>query len=377
MNQHTTSTAIRIGYDASDIFIGGGIERYAREILRGVARNTEVTPVLIARTKHRAAFEDLLGECNAELIEGYPNNLALGNFLRPITRLIQRRWWTQLCSKVDLVHLTGHHWQPNVTIPFVATIHDLFPITMSDMVNKGNPRPVIRALEWQMEKARRIIVPSRFTASTIHELMPDTLERITVVPLAAGPEFVPNHNVAPLPTLLWYGRADERKNVGRMVQAYATLPASIRKQVSFTIVMGGIAEYRLEFAQQNAALLQVDGVRFLEPLSFNELVSTMQRCYGLVFCSTAEGFGLPVIEAMQSGCPVLTSHTTSMPEVGSNAVLYADPLSVTEIAAQMEVLCTNEVVRNELRVKGIEQARRFSWAKTVDATCSVYKAALL
>jgi alpha-1,3-rhamnosyl/mannosyltransferase len=366
-------TAIpRIGYDASFIFGKGGIERYSREIVRGMAERSDVELTLICRSKHGAELDALIGAAKGIRLDGYPHNLALGLQLERVTKLVQHRWWRRLGAACDMVHLTGHHFTPPLRTPYVATVHDVFPITMPQLVASRDRQRVHNAIMHQLQTAAAIVVPSAYTAAAIVELVADAQERITVTPLAAGPEFVPAPLVQEVPTFLWYGRADDRKNVPGMLRAYGRLPREVRRRVGFTVAMGGVARLRDEFAQHNAALLSVEGVRFVEALSFSNLIATMQHCYALLFCSTEEGFGLPVIEAMQCGCPVLTSNTTSLPEVGGDAVLYASPFNEEEMAQQMERLATDDDLRGELRRRGLARAREFSWQRTVDATAAAY-----
>jgi glycosyltransferase involved in cell wall biosynthesis len=330
----------------------------------------------IVRTKHRDSLNALVGSRTAMPLSGYPHDLALGEYMKSATKAIQSRWWRQLSKQSNIVHLTGHHWIPPLRKSFVATVHDVFPITMPELVRERDRKRVQRALIQQLEQAAAVLVPSAYTAEEIAQIVPTASDKLTVTPLAAGPEFHPTTQLAEQQTFLWYGRADDRKNVQRMLRAYATLPLDIRRNLRFTIAMGGVAQLREAFANNNAALLNTEGVHFVGPLPFDELISLMQQCYGLIFCSTDEGFGLPVIEAMQCACPVLTSNTTSLPEVGGDAVLYANPYDEHSIAEQMYRLATDAQLRHELRHRGVQRAARFSWQRTVDATIDVYHSVL-
>lgn len=265
---------------------------------------------------------------------------------------------------------------PPLRTSFVATVHDVFPITMPELVREQDRKRVQRALIQQLEQAAAVLVPSAYTAEEIANIVPSANDKVRVTPLAAGPEFHPPVRLVEQPTFLWFGRADDRKNVQRMLRAYATLPLDIRRNVRFTIAMGGVAQLREAFANNNGALLNTEGVHFVGPLPFDELITLMQQCYGLMFCSTDEGFGLPVIEAMQCACPVLTSTTTSLPEVGGDAVLYANPYDEYSIAEQMYQLATDAQLRSELRQRGVQRAARFSWQRTVDSTLDVYNSVL-
>ena len=97
----------------------------------------------------------------------------------------------------------------------------------------------------------------------------------------------------------------------------------------------------------------------------------------LLFPSLYEGFGLPILEAMARGCPVITSNISSMPEVAGDAAILIDPYNTEQLAWEMEHLVSSETLREELRQKGIEQSLKFSWGKTAELTEAVYKQLIL
>ena len=112
-------------------------------------------------------------------------------------------------------------------------------------------------------------------------------------------------------------------------------------------------------------------VQFLEFVSDEDLAVLYQNARCFVLPSLYEGFGLPVLEAMQNGCPVITSKVSSLPEAGGDAALYVDPLNVDDIASKINMLLTDKKLREELVEKGYQQVKKFSWEKTARETLKV------
>ncbi|MGL5835520.1 MAG: glycosyltransferase family 4 protein, partial [Waterburya sp.] len=128
-----------------------------------------------------------------------------------------------------------------------------------------------------------------------------------------------------------------------------------------------------EIKRQTAKLAAQERIIFLDYVPSAELPKLYSLAQGLVFASLYEGFGLPVLEAMACGCPVITSNVTSMPEVGGDSVLYVDPYDVESIAQGMYQLLTNEELRTNLRHQGLARAKLFSWEKTAQGVRQVWE----
>ena len=117
----------------------------------------------------------------------------------------------------------------------------------------------------------------------------------------------------------------------------------------------------------------IDSVQFLGYVSDHELQRLYRKAKGLIYPSFYEGFGLPVLEAMASGCPVVTSDRSSLPEIGGDAVLYVNPDNVLQIAAVMEKLLMDDSLRRTLAKRGLARASRFSWERCAQETVAVYE----
>lgn len=379
---------MKIGFDASGIFGHGGIDRYARELMRHVVTlDTRNSYVALTRTRCEEQTRDVVeNRKNVEIRTGLPHDLMLGPHLTSITRMMQTRVWRKTMSDVDLVHFTSQwRWLPPVK-RFIVTVHDLFPLTMPNLVSEQQRDEFTRYLDQLVKRAALILTPSHFVERTIAKRYPEYATRIRTTPLAAGAEFVQTRISHELLTriglgkddvfLLFIGRVDERKNIERMIRAFLEIPSAQRVGIHFLLGISGMREDIDEFKETNAGLLQNDAIRAVYGLSTDDIIMLLSQARALAFASLAEGFGLPVLEAMRCGCPVLTSNVTSLPEVAGDAALLVDPYNVVAIRDAMLRLIADDDLVADLRVRGLQRAQHFSWENTARLTLKAYNEVL-
>jgi alpha-1,3-rhamnosyl/mannosyltransferase len=198
-------------------------------------------------------------------------------------------------------------------------------------------------------------------------------EKIDLIPIAADPRFVPVHDLTILaetrrkygvppgrPFVLGFAAADPRKNTRRVLEAWAMLPAALREQ--FFLLLVGIQDAAMPIFQQLATeLLPEGGFRLHGFANETELPALLSAASLLCYPSLAEGFGLPVLEAFGCGTAVLTSNTTSLPEVAGDAAILVDPENTTAIAHGLEAMLSDDRARAELATAGHVRARSFTW----------------
>jgi len=174
---------------------------------------------------------------------------------------------------------------------------------------------------------------------------------------------------------LFVGTLQPRKNVDRLLEAYAQLPARLRADHGLLIV--GRPGWRSAGTIARMETMRDDGVLWLDNIDDDRDVRALYRhAAALVFPSLHEGFGLPVLEALASGTPVVTSNQASLPEVAGDAALLVDPLNTGEIAAAMRELIVNPATRSECIRRGHVQAQKFTLDRTAAATAAVYRSLL-
>lgn len=165
--------------------------------------------------------------------------------------------------------------------------------------------------------------------------------------------------------LMYSGATDPRKNHIRLIQAYSKLPENIRNNHQLAIVGGMPEDHKAVFkAEAKRCGLREDECRIVGRVDDESLVSLYSLCKGYIFPSWHEGFGLPALEAIKCGCPVIAANTSSLPEVVGDQIALFNPFDVDDIAAKIELLLTDKLFREELIKKQHEHARKFNWNAT-------------
>lgn len=243
-------------------------------------------------------------------------------------------------------------------IPFAFTIHDLVHLRVaqeSSTLRRLYYRTVVRPAA---RKAWRILTVSEYSRADILEWTGLPPEKVQVVGNGVSPVFVPAEGgrASREPYLLHVGRRAGHKNIGNLVRAFAASRASRALRLVFT---GERDSPTLAAAAEAGVAERID---FAGPVSDAALVKLYQRSTALVFPSLHEGFGLPIVEAMATATPVITSNTTSMPEVaGEGNALMVDPHDPDALAAAIDRIVEDESLWNELSLRGLRRSGDFTW----------------
>ncbi|RCJ39280.1 mannosyltransferase [Nostoc punctiforme NIES-2108] len=251
---------------------------------------------------------------------------------------------------------------------FVVTSFDMIPLRFAKGLSPL--RAYHRYYTPQVFKqAQHIICISQTTAKDITDFYEIPASKITAIPLAHDrTHFLPLN----LPTsnyFLYIGRQDPYKNIQRLISAFAALPNC--KDYELWLVGPIDSRYTPTLKVQVAELGVINQVKFLDYVPYSELPKIINQAIALVFPSLWEGFGLPVLEAMACGTPVITSNLSSLPEVAGDAAILIDPYNTGEITEAMQAVATNSELRSRLSSQGITHSQQFSWEKTGKATAEV------
>jgi glycosyltransferase involved in cell wall biosynthesis len=220
-----------------------------------------------------------------------------------------------------------------------------------------------------LKQAQHIICISQTTAKDITDFYQIPASKITAIPLAHDRTHFHHLNLPTSNYFLYIGRQDPYKNIQRLISAFAALPNC--KDYELWLVGPIDSRYTPTLKVQVAELGITNQVKFLDYVPYSELPKIINEAIALVFPSLWEGFGLPVLEAMACGTPVITSNLSSLPEVAGEAAILIDPYNTGEITEAMQAIATNSELRSHLSSQGIIRSQQFSWEKTGQATAEV------
>ncbi len=255
-------------------------------------------------------------------------------------------------------------------VPAVPIVYDL--VTFDRRLKPNRRSMVIErlTLSLALRRSARVVAISEATARELVARFPRVAPRVDVTPLGVAPTLAgdPGAQIADLPEpgfVLAVGTLEPRKNLPRLVAAYRRLPDDLQRAHPLAVVgkLGWDADETLAELRSLG-----DRVHLLGYVPDEALAELYRRCAVFCYPSLGEGFGLPVLEAMAAGAAVVTSNVSSLPEVGGDAVEYADPLDSASIAAALERVLRSPQRRRELGDLGVRRAREFSWARTAELT---------
>jgi glycosyltransferase involved in cell wall biosynthesis len=268
----------------------------------------------------------------------------------------------------DLCHYTNFLAPISEDRPYVVTIHDMGLEVMRDAHPLAKRVYTRRLIPRVAHKARLVITNSEYSKWEIVRHLGIPEDRIRVTPLAASPDFVPVKVSPQNPYFLYVGNLEPRKNLERLIEAFARIP-----QKEHQLVVVGSPRYHGGAAREKARSLGLNGrVKFIGYVPRSDLPGLFSGATALVYPSLLEGFGLPIVEAMACGAPVITSNNSSMKEVAGEAALLVDPHSVKEMTDAMSSIAEDQNLRAQLSEKGLRRASEFSWTKTAALTMEAY-----
>jgi glycosyltransferase involved in cell wall biosynthesis len=283
--------------------------------------------------------------------------------------------------KPDLVHFAFPQQPILYRGKTVTTIHDLTTLRFYNpdkhpLVFKIKQRIYASVIKKAVVKSAEVITISEFVKSDLLEFshIPET--KVTVTYEAA--DFTED-TPAPLPDLqksrfiMYVGRPTPHKNLERLIVAFQTLRA---QRPSLKLVLAGKKDANYRRIEQAVRAKGIKNVHFTGFISDAQLRWLYEHSEAYVFPSLSEGFGLPGLEAMVHGAPVVSSNATCLPEVYGDAAHYFDPLDTASIADAINEVLTDEQLRTRLSEAGKQQAKKYSWQRTADQTLEIYDRAL-
>jgi glycosyltransferase involved in cell wall biosynthesis len=272
--------------------------------------------------------------------------------------LAREVWWYPVRLsrlRADVLHCPTYYGPLRPGAPTVVTVHDLAVFRRPEAFGRWTRLYVPRVIPHVVRAARRVIAVSEFTAGEVERLLRVPRERIRVVPNGVEPVFAPDGPRADGDYVLTVGTLEPRKNLARTIEAARR--AGVELRVAGERGWGAVA---------------ADGahVTWVGRVDDDELARLYRGARCLVYPSLYEGFGIPILEAMACGTPVVTSQGGATEEVAGDAAVLVDPYDAGDIAAGIER------VGQELRQRGLERVRGFTWDETARLTKRVYEEAV-
>ena len=313
-----------------------------------------------------------------------------------LATLTHDTWWTQVgtlkaavARKASLLHMPAMLAPVRSSLPVVVTIHDLAIVRYPQKFRPWHRTFTRYLLPRLVRSVSAIVSDSQATKNDLIELLGVAPERVTVIPCGIGASFTPALDgdshlqsvqaryALPSRFAITVGAIEPRKNLPRLLRAIDMLSTSRPELRDLTLIHVGPAGWLTEDVTRTLGELRLhDKVRFLGYVPDDDLAALYQLARVSVYASLFEGFGLPVLEAMASGCPVVTSNTSSMPEVAGDAAILVDPTSEDSIADGLARVWTDDCLRADLIARGYRRAATFTWEAAARQTLQVYERVL-
>ncbi|HET6674663.1 MAG TPA: glycosyltransferase family 1 protein [Nitrospiraceae bacterium] len=342
-----------------------GLGRYCRELVEAIGR-TDVS-------NH---YEILMPDGRIQFPRRPNIRYRLVRF--PFFR---RRFWEQaapfLAGPHDLLHFPYDSCVAWKRGRFVATIHDAKPLLFPELRPKQNLSATIERLLVGDPRAKldHVITISDSSRRDLIRYLGVAEDRITAVPLGIdSARFRPAKPAGPgagRPYVMSLAGADPTKNIAALVRAFAAVPERVRRL--YDLVLVGDVSKRPDVRDAIERERIASQTRLVGVVSDEELIGWYQGASVFVFPSLYEGFGLPVLEAMACGIPVLCSNSSSLPEVAGDAAILVDPRNIEQLASELTRTLDDASLRQELSERGRTRALTFSWDRTAAETVAVYE----
>ncbi len=359
---------------------GGGIGRYVRELIAALAQQDHDNDYLL-----------FVAGANAKTLPSPPgtNFKWAASRIAPIwfARMWHRarlplpvEWWV---GPVALYHATDFVLPPTLhKTQTVLTVHDLSFVRAPEAASPALKRYLDQVVPRSVHRANHILADSQATKDDLIALYDVAPEKVTVLLSGVNPRFQrvrdasildavrTRYGIGDVPFILSVGTVQPRKNYERLIEALAALPADLHGV--HLVIAGGRGWLQESIFAAVKRLGLKDRVHFIGFADDADLPALYSAARCLAFPSLYEGFGLPVLEAMACGTPVVTSNVSSLVEVAGDATLLVDPFSVEQITAALTRLLKDEALRTTLVERGYTQASRFTWEKAAVQLRDVY-----
>jgi glycosyltransferase involved in cell wall biosynthesis len=283
--------------------------------------------------------------------------------------------------KPDLVHFTFAQQPIFYKGPVITTVHDLTTLRFNNpdknrLMFKFKQSVYKRVIKKAAKKSVHLITPSQYVRDDLVNFANIDPNKVSVIYEAADPI---QDTPEPIPELenqqfiMYIGRPTPHKNLERLIDAFVLTQL---QQHDLLLVLAGKNDANYQRIAKKVKKKSIKNIVFTDYVSEGQLRWMYEHCAAYIFPSLSEGFGLPGLEAMVHGAPVLSSKATCLPEIYGEAAHYFDPYDIQDIANAINAVLINPSMRAELVLRGKEQAAKYSWGRLAFETLQVYRRAL-
>ncbi len=360
--------------------INSGIGRYVFEVLTHVLTQDAKNKFFVFYNANNVADEDLdrlRAFSNVALV---PTNIRHYSFAEQLLlpRILNK-------YNLDLVHF------PNFNVPvlykgsFIVTIHDMVHHKISG--HKKSHWLHFQAykyiINFAAQKSKKIITVTNFAKREIVEYLQVPAEKIEVIYEAPSLDAVPETAVVavkqkyllPRPYFLFVGTLERKKNIVTLAKAFDLFLSKSKLDMDL-VIAGKVDRHYPEIKDQALEIKHRNRIVFTDYVENYDLSALYQGAYAFITTSLHEGFGLPGVEAMQLGLPLLASNTEVFNEVYDNAAIYFDPMDIEDISEKMALVARDVAFHKQLQQKSLDRGALFNWDKPAEQTLAVYRSVL-
>lgn len=357
---------------------GAGINGYIYQLLRRLPETGHLVP------RQPLCYRAFLYDSDFKAPAGLSVQRARWDTRAPWRRIVWEQTRLAMLSRsLDLLHGLAFVAPLAARCPTVVTVHDLSFLRFPEAFRRANRTYLAWFTRRAVQRAARVIAVSESTRRDVIDLCGVPEARVVTVPNGVAEQYSPAEPAAvaefrrrkglPERFMLYLGTLEPRKNLEALVVAYARLHDGAGAGRPKLVIAGGKGWFFETIFARVAELGLSDDVLFPGYVPAAELPWWYRAAELFVYPSRFEGFGLPVLEAMACGTPVITTTASSLPEVAGSAALLVDPDDTDALTAALSRLMTDATLREDLGEAGLRQAARFSWARTAAETAQVYR----
>ncbi len=360
--------------------INSGIGRYVFEVLKHVLKQDAKNNFFIFYNALNVADEDL------DALRQYPNVTLVSTTIRHYS-LAEQLFFPYVLNayNLDLVHFPNFNVPIFYKRPFIVTIHDMVHHKISG--HKKSHWLQFQAykyiINFAAQKSEKIITVTNFAKREIINYLQVPAEKIDVIYEAPSLVSVSEPAVTavkqkfllPRPYFIFVGTLERKKNITTLTKAFDLFLTKTKLDMDLVIV-GKVDRHYPEIKEQAMQIKHRNRLVFTDYVDNPDLSALYQGAYAFVTASLHEGFGLPGVEAMQFGVPLLASNTEVFNEVYDNAAIYFDPMSIEDISEKMALVARDVAFHKQLQQKSLDRGTLFDWDKPAEQTLDVYRRTL-